>query len=100
MRNSKSSSGSSPKWLRGPIALCLLLCLSGCGGLRTVQQTKVEKQYPPASLVVRTAEPLLLGNTNGGLLQWGLDLRDALGSCNADKGALEQWMQAPAPVGR
>ena len=98
MRNSRNSR-NSPRWRRGWLAACLLLCLTGCaGGPRLTSVTKTEKQFPPASLTVQTAEPLLLGSTNGNLLSWGLDLRDALSSCNADKKAIETWAAAkPAP---
>jgi hypothetical protein len=58
----------------------------------------VEPQYPPQSLVLQTPAPALLGASNGDLLQWSLDLRDALGSCNADKAAIRVWAAQPAGV--
>lgn len=90
MPHSKNS-GSSPTWLRGCLAACLVLSLSACEGTRLLRQTKVEPQYPPRSLVLQTPRPPFLGGTNADLLQWALNLRDALGSCNADKGAIETW---------
>lgn len=42
---------------------------------------------PPPHLLEPTPEPVFAGTTNGDLLEWALDSRDALRACNADKRA-------------
>lgn len=39
---------------------------------------------------METEEPLFYGYDNMALLEWGLSMRDALRSCNADKSALRK----------
>lgn len=95
---SSSNSATTRRWPRGWMAACLALSLSACaGGPRLTTVTKTEKQFPPESLLVPTAEPLLAGDRNRDLLDWGLGLRDALGSCNADKAALRKWSEESPP---
>ena len=42
----------------------------------------------PAHLLEATPEPEFQGTTNGDLLEWALENRDALRRCNADKRAI------------
>lgn len=47
-----------------------------------------EISEPPSFLYEPTEEPEFYGFDNMALLEWGLSMRDALRSCNADKQAL------------
>ena len=46
------------------------------------------RQDAPAYLTAETPTPLWDGVTNADLLGYALDLRQALGACNADKAAI------------
>lgn len=48
----------------------------------------VIRQDAPAYLTAETPVPLWTGATNADLVEYALDLRQALGSCNADKAAI------------
>jgi len=74
------------KSLVGPATLCLTLLFAGCSAAPTVPRLD-----PPVSLIEPTAEPVFVGSTNADLLQHIDDWRDALGQCNADKGALREF---------
>lgn len=46
------------------------------------------RQEVPAHLTAETPVPLWRGATNADLVEYALDLRQALGACNADKAAI------------
>lgn len=78
--------------MRGAFTMLVgVLFLSGCalGPPVTVRDT------PPASLIQDCPEPMPNFKTNGDLVQYALDLRTVLQSCNADKEALRLWVQDP-----
>lgn len=51
-------------------------------------QVVEDKTEVPSFLYEPTPEPEFWGDDNMSLLEWGLDTRDALRSCNDDKRAL------------
>ncbi len=55
---------------------------------------------PPTVYLQEVPEPRLRGRTNGDLLAWAVDLREALRLANADKKALRQWagLEQEAPM--
>lgn len=67
--------------------LSLPLFLSACA---TTNVT--ERVYPPAHLIQDCPEPTMIGDTNGALARYAIDLRAALRSCNGDKAGLREWM--------
>ena len=69
----------------GTALLCLCLC-AGCS--RTVEVPVPVRTEVPAHLLEATPEPEFQGTTNGDLLEWALENRDALRRCNADKRAI------------
>lgn len=69
-------------------ALCCLLPLTGCSGKPVATMPVVIRQDAPAYLTAETPTPLWDGVTNADLLGYALDLRQALGACNADKAAI------------
>ena len=46
---------------------------------------------PPAVYLQDVTEPELRGKTNGDLLAWAVELREAVRVGNADKRALREW---------
>lgn len=46
---------------------------------------------PPAVYLQEVPEPQFHGRTNGDLLNWSLELRQALRQANSDKAALRGW---------
>ncbi len=46
---------------------------------------------PPVVYLQEVPEPKMRGKTNGDLLAWALELREALRLANSDKAALRQW---------
>ena len=69
-------------------ALCCLLPLTGCSGKPMATMPVIIRQDAPAYLTAETPTPLWDGVTNADLLGYALDLRQALGACNADKAAI------------
>lgn len=55
---------------------------------------------PPAVYLQDVPEPEFRGRTNGGLLAWALELREAVRMGNADKRAIREWMSAWAREAR
>ena len=51
----------------------------------------VVKETPPGHLLIAVPCPEFGGRVNMDLVQYVLDLRDALGLCNANIGALRRW---------
>lgn len=49
------------------------------------------KQLPPAALLEDCFVPILVGQSNGSLLDWALAAESALYACNEDKTALREW---------
>ena len=64
--------------------------LSGCLG-RTVQETQIEKQYPPQNLLRDCPKPDFTGRTWADLLEHTEELKTALDKCNEDKRSLREW---------
>lgn len=57
-----------------------------------VKVTQTQRETPPSSLLLDTAAPSLEGvSLNRDLLRVAVDALEALGSCNADKGAIRAW---------
>ena len=71
----------------GLMLMCLLPFLPAC-----VTRTVIEPVYPPAHLIQDCPEPTMIGDTNGALARYAIDLRAALRSCNGDKAGLREWM--------
>ncbi|MDR3813360.1 MULTISPECIES: Rz1-like lysis system protein LysC [Bilophila] len=69
-------------------ALCCLLPLTGCSGKPVATMPVVIRQDAPAYLTAETPVPLWTGVNNADLVDYVLSLRQALGSCNADKAAI------------
>jgi hypothetical protein len=65
------------------------LALAGCA---TKPQGHAPAAIPP-ELVQDCQEPARAFKTNGELLRYSLDLRDALRACNRDKAALREWQE-------
>lgn len=70
----------------GPLLLCLTMCAGCCS--KTAVETRYVATPIPAMLTAHTPEPAFTGTTNADLLNWALDVRDALRLCNADKDAI------------
>lgn len=66
----------------------LVLSLSACAALPGV---KAPTAKPPPNLLVETPTPEFVGETNGDLLEYVEELKDALGQCNANVKAIEEW---------
>ena len=47
---------------------------------------------PPAVYLQDVPEPELRGKTNGDLVAWAMELREAVRMGNADKKALREWV--------
>ena len=47
---------------------------------------------PPAALLQDVPEPKLRGKTNADLVEWALQLREAVRLLNSDKAALRDWV--------
>ena len=48
---------------------------------------------PPVLLLQQVPEPKMRGKTNGDLLNWAIELREALRLANSDKRALQGWLE-------
>jgi hypothetical protein len=55
-------------------------------------QTRILRLEPPNALLLQIPEPVLSGTRNKELLEYALRLRSALREANADKSALEVWV--------
>lgn len=71
------------------LILCVLLgCLTACSAKPC---PPARSMLPPVVLMQEVPEPRLRGRTNGDLLSWSLDLREALRLANSDKAELRRW---------
>ena len=61
---------------------------TGCSGKPVATMPVVIRQDAPAYLTAETPVPLWTGVNNADLVDYVLSLRQALGSCNADKAAI------------
>lgn len=78
--------------MNGLSSVCLLLFLSACNTTPEVlTEVRVERIYPPAVLLESHPTPVILGQTNADLLNWALELHNALERCEIDKSSLRQW---------
>lgn len=79
----------------GAITL-LAVCVLSCGGCATPPpvQVPVKVRVPPA-LMQDCVDPAGDVSTNGGLVQYLRDLKDALSGCNRVTEALREWDAAP-----
>lgn len=66
----------------------ILLCLTLSTGCSEAIQVQPYKLTVPAHLLEPCAEPVWNGGTNGDLVEYIADLREALGKCEADKAAI------------
>ncbi len=73
----------------GTALLCLCLC-AACSRRVDVPVPLLLRTEVPAHLLEATPEPIFQGTSNGDLLEWALENRDALRRCNADKRAIER----------
>lgn len=73
----------------GITILCLCLC-AACSRTVEIPVPHPVRVTPPAHLLTPTPEPAFRGTTNGDLLEWALENREALRMCNADKRAVER----------
>lgn len=71
-------------------ALFCLLPLTGCSGKPVATVPVIIRQEVPAHLTAETPIPVWDGVTNADLVEYALDLRQALGLCNADKAAIRR----------
>ena len=67
----------------------LIMLLSACGS----NQATSRPVMPPLVYLQEVPEPQFHGRTNGDLLAWALELREALRLANYDKAALRQWVE-------
>lgn len=72
----------------GALLYCLLP-LTGCSGKPVATLPVVIRRDIPAHLTEETPVPIWAGTTNADLVEHVLDLRQALGACNADKKAIK-----------
>lgn len=82
--------------MRALISACLALPLISCAG-KPVVTTELVKLNPPAELLAPSPQPTLQGDTYRAVIGHALDLKKALHQCNADKAALREWADGPAP---
>lgn len=78
------------------VGVVAVLSLSGCAAQRpapAVVCPEPPSLAPFAALAVPTVAPARAYVSNGDLLRYAWDLESALGSCNADKEALGEWMR-------
>lgn len=69
----------------------IVLCLSPCVACSRTKFVPVPQRLAlPEHLTRPVPEPEFTGLTNRDLLEWGLNNRDALRACNADKAALAE----------
>lgn len=67
------------------LTACLTACVPDCPLPRPV--------LPPAVHLQEVPEPPFHGQSNGDLLRWSLELRQALRQSNSDKAALRGWYE-------
>lgn len=75
------------------LTLCVLMACSTACSAKPCPPAR--PMPPPAVLLQEVPEPRLRGRTNGDLLSWSLDLREALRLANSDKAALREWANQP-----
>ena len=68
------------------LILSFLLLLAGCS------EPEAEILIPP-QLLQMCSEPQWQGETNGDLVEYIGELKEALGKCNADKAAISAFLQ-------
>lgn len=72
------------------LTLCVLtLFLSAC----SPKCPPPRSFLPPVVYLQEVAEPKLGGRTNKDLLEWSVNLREALRQSNSDKAALRDWYE-------
>ncbi len=71
----------------GLTVLALTASLSACGK----PCPPARPMTPPAVYLQDVPEPRMRGKTNGDLLAWALELREAVRMGNADKKAMREW---------
>ncbi|WP_304736868.1 Rz1-like lysis system protein LysC [uncultured Desulfovibrio sp.] len=76
----------------GMTILCLCLC-PACSRTMEIPMPYPVRVTPPAHLLTPTPVPTFRVTTNGDLLEWALENREALRMCNADKEAAAQAMK-------
>lgn len=71
------------------LGLMVILSLVGCGFA-----PKLAVPMPPATLVERTAEPVVKVKTNGQIAQTLQNFKHALAQCNLDKDTIRVYIEA------
>jgi len=69
--------------------ICALTVFSAC----STKCPPVRPMSPPVLLLQQVPEPKMRGKTNGDLLNWAIELREALRLANSDKRALQGWLE-------
>lgn len=69
-------------------SLCLILSLSACAPATVVRVPEIQRIYPDAVLVRDTPVPEFAGLTYGELVEFTLDLKAGILSCNTDKASI------------
>ena len=78
------------RWpLIGLILLALSMFLSACSAKHC---PSARPMLPPVVYLQEVPEPQLKGRTNKALLDWAVELREALRLANGDKKALRDWV--------
>jgi hypothetical protein len=77
---------------RNLLAISMVMACCACTTLHS--QSPPVVIVPPADLTADCAEPAGSVKTNQEVSVYLLDLRDALRSCNAQLGALRDWLKA------
>ncbi len=60
---------------------------------KTVPVNQLIKLNPPTELLLFTEKPDWLGTDNGDLIDYVLELQEAINSCNQDKQKLITWFE-------
>lgn len=75
----------------GGILLFLMTSVCGCSNEKLVTVPQVVYVTPPSVLLEQVTAPAFTGTTNGDLIEYILELRDALSEANAKLRAIGKW---------
>ena len=73
----------------GLTLLALTALLSACSN----KCPPARPMTPPVVYLQDVTEPRFSGKTNADLVNWALEVREALRQANSDKAALRQWVE-------
>ena len=71
--------------------ICLLIPILNACSQPVVTVKEPSRMYPPLALTLDTRLPDFTGETYGDVIQYAIDLRASLLSCNVDKASLRDW---------